>query len=522
MTEARARSSRACASSMSISAPEAPLGAEQRQRGLDVDARVARAEVQRMRLGRRQARLEARRRRAGPRPARTGPARRGPRCRRRGSAARRPPCRARRSRWRRRRRPRDRTGLRSWRADYGASGVGRSVVRYASQGISVAPGRWTHSHSCPPLELGALIRDGELSAHEVVEAALRRIEALDPQIGAFVEFDAERALAEARGDRARTTGARSPASRSRSRRTRPSPGCAWTSLALPRRPPAEPRRLPGAAAARRRLRDRRHDEHAGVRDPPDHRAAPRRADAQPVGHVAHAGRLVAAARRRRWRPAWCRSRTATTAAARSASPRRAAGWSGLKPSRGRISRGPGPRRLVPGLRRRAHAHGTETALLLDVLAGYEAGRRHVGAAAGRAVHARDAARPRAAARRDVAREPARRRRRARGRARAALGGDAAARARPRGRRRRRRRCRRRRLARHLPAGLRPRRSRSGSGSASGSRAARPTRTRSSRCRARCSSSARALPRDRATWPRSRSSSCSRAARSRSSPTTTCC
>ena len=47
-----------------------------------------------------------------------------------------------------------------------------------------------------------------------------------------------------------------------------------------------------------------------------------RPDAQPVGPRARAGRLVAAARPRRWRPAWRRWRSAPTPAARSASPPR--------------------------------------------------------------------------------------------------------------------------------------------------------------------------------------------------------
>ena len=46
-------------------------------------------------------------------------------------------------------------------------------------------------------ELATRIRDGSLSARDAVEAALRRIEAIDPEIGAFIELDAEHALAEA-------------------------------------------------------------------------------------------------------------------------------------------------------------------------------------------------------------------------------------------------------------------------------------------------------------------------------------
>ena len=49
----------------------------------------------------------------------------------------------------------------------------------------------------PVTELAALVRDGELSARELVQASLDRIEALDPALNAFVEVRAERALEEA-------------------------------------------------------------------------------------------------------------------------------------------------------------------------------------------------------------------------------------------------------------------------------------------------------------------------------------
>jgi amidase len=48
-----------------------------------------------------------------------------------------------------------------------------------------------------PAELAALVREGECSARELVEHSLGRIEALDPRLGAFVEVDAEGALATA-------------------------------------------------------------------------------------------------------------------------------------------------------------------------------------------------------------------------------------------------------------------------------------------------------------------------------------
>jgi amidase len=46
-------------------------------------------------------------------------------------------------------------------------------------------------------ETAALVRTGDAGAREVVEAALRRIEALEPGLNAFIEVDGERALAAA-------------------------------------------------------------------------------------------------------------------------------------------------------------------------------------------------------------------------------------------------------------------------------------------------------------------------------------
>src|SRR5215207_6265475 len=48
-------------------------------------------------------------------------------------------------------------------------------------------------------ELAARIRERLVSPRDVIEACVRRIEAIDPQLGAFVELDAERALAESDG-----------------------------------------------------------------------------------------------------------------------------------------------------------------------------------------------------------------------------------------------------------------------------------------------------------------------------------
>ena len=55
----------------------------------------------------------------------------------------------------------------------------------------------------PVTELGGLVRDGEVSARELADLALARIEALDPDVNAFIDVDAEgaRAAADAIGPR---------------------------------------------------------------------------------------------------------------------------------------------------------------------------------------------------------------------------------------------------------------------------------------------------------------------------------
>jgi amidase len=49
----------------------------------------------------------------------------------------------------------------------------------------------------PASELASMVRSGEISAPELVEASLERIEELDPVVNAFVELDGDRALASA-------------------------------------------------------------------------------------------------------------------------------------------------------------------------------------------------------------------------------------------------------------------------------------------------------------------------------------
>ncbi|TMK27003.1 MAG: amidase [Actinobacteria bacterium] len=51
----------------------------------------------------------------------------------------------------------------------------------------------------PATELAGMVRSGEVSARELVESSLERIEELNPKLNAFVDVDAERALATADG-----------------------------------------------------------------------------------------------------------------------------------------------------------------------------------------------------------------------------------------------------------------------------------------------------------------------------------
>jgi amidase len=49
----------------------------------------------------------------------------------------------------------------------------------------------------PAIELAAMVRSGDVSSRELVEASLQRIEELNPALNAFVDIDADRALAAA-------------------------------------------------------------------------------------------------------------------------------------------------------------------------------------------------------------------------------------------------------------------------------------------------------------------------------------
>jgi amidase len=221
-------------------------------------------------------------------------------------------------------------------------------------------------------ELAARIHSGEITAAEAVEASLRRIEALDPQLGAFVEVDGERALARAgamaRDDERAFAGV-------------PVAVKAGAPVAGLERHQGS-RFLAGRRASHSAYLVRRLEEAGfvivGTTNMPEFGILP-------TTEPRHTGPT---------RNPWDRTRTPGGSSGGSAAavaaglvpvahgsdgggsiriPAACCGLVGLKPSRGRISRGPdlGDSFLVAdGVLTRTVA---ETALLLDVLAGYEAG-----------------------------------------------------------------------------------------------------------------------------------------------------
>ena len=222
------------------------------------------------------------------------------------------------------------------------------------------------------LESAALVRGGDASARELVTAALERIERLDSELNAFVEADADRALAEADA-------------------VRPGPGqpFAGVPFAVKANVPVAGRPFTEGSAL---LRDHRADHDAFLV------SRLRRAGFVIVGMTNLAEFAILPTTEPRHggptRNPWDRSRTPGGSSGGSGAavaaglvpaahgndgggslriPAACCGVVGLKPSRGRISQGPGSGGsllAVEGVLTRTVA---DTAALLDVLAGYEVG-----------------------------------------------------------------------------------------------------------------------------------------------------
>ena len=174
-----------------------------------------------------------------------------------------------------------------------------------------------------------LVRKGDASPLELVDAAINNIEKLNPELNAVIHplFDS---AARGRAGRAarRPVPRRADSLQGSDVRSRRRPAARRHAIPEAGRLAQRPHRSARAPLPRRRLRVRRPHEHARARARPHDGAGGLRAHAQPVGHRAHAGRDRAADRRPRSPAEWSRSPTPTTAADRSVSRRAAAGWWG--------------------------------------------------------------------------------------------------------------------------------------------------------------------------------------------------
>ena len=147
-------------------------------------------------------------------------------------------------------------------------------------------------------ELAELVRSGEVTSRELVEESLaadRRGRRRDQRL--HLHRPRRRARGRRRGLERRRAPVRGRADRDQGPRRGRRRLAAHELLGPLRRLHAGLRQLRRAALPRGRLRLRRPDGVARVRDRAGHRAAPLRADAQPVGHEPHARRVLGRLRR---------------------------------------------------------------------------------------------------------------------------------------------------------------------------------------------------------------------------------
>ena len=183
---------------------------------------------------------------------------------------------------------------------------------------------------------GAALRSGELSAAALLAAVRRRAAATEAQLHAYLTLDtagAERAAAAA--DAAFAPGqdpgplAGIPVAVKDNMCTRGVETTCGSRILAGYHPPYDATVVARLRAGRGG--DRGQDQHGRVRHGVVHRELGLRPHPQPLGPGAGAGRVVAAGRRRWWRPARPWGRWAPTPGAPSASRQRCAGWWGSSP-----------------------------------------------------------------------------------------------------------------------------------------------------------------------------------------------
>ena len=193
------------------------------------------------------------------------------------------------------------------------------------------------------VEIAEKVRRGEVAAETLTAEALARIDAREEALHAFLHVARDEALAQARAVDARrargeTLGplAGVPVAVKDAICTRGMPTTAGSKILAGYVPPydADGRRAP----ARGRRGRRRQDEHGRVRDGLVQREQRVRSGEKPVGHDAHARRLLGGQRGRRRRADASRARSAATPGGSIRQPASLTGTVGIKPTYGRVSR----------------------------------------------------------------------------------------------------------------------------------------------------------------------------------------
>ena len=211
--------------------------------------------------------------------------------------------------------------------------------------VAGAEGMTGLDHFSTAREMAAAVRERTISARELLELHLARIEEVNPQVNALVSLDPDRARAQAaEADERLARGAEVGPLHGLPYAVKDTHEVAgWRTTygsPLHGRPRARPRQAGRGAGAGRRCGDRGQDQHPRARVGLAHLQPRLRHHGQPLRPVAAPPAAPAAAPRSRWPPAWWRSPTAATWAARCATPRRsttswgcAPAWAGCRSGR---------------------------------------------------------------------------------------------------------------------------------------------------------------------------------------------